>query len=107
VRTPRRRRVVDGHIQVTRLYGGFWRPGPHLLVEMSYRYNGHLDLDQHAVVDAAGITTYRVWDRAYSRASLRHLVGQHGFSVAGIWTDLTGTPWRPRSPAIAVAAIRQ
>jgi cyclopropane fatty-acyl-phospholipid synthase-like methyltransferase len=106
VKTPRRRRVVDGHIDVTRLDGGFWRPGPHLLIETIYRYDGHLDLDQHTVVDARGMTTYRVWDRAYSRASLERTLAQHGFSLTSAWMDLTGTPWSSQSPTIAVAATR-
>lgn len=107
VKTPLRRRVVDGHIQVTRLHGGFWHPGPHLLIETSYRYDAHLDLDQHAVVDADGIRTYRVWDRAYSRTSLRHLLKRHGFAAITVWTDLTGSPWQSRSTTVAVTAARR
>lgn len=107
VKTPARTRVRDGHIEVSWQGAGFWRPGTHLLIETSYRYDGDLDLEQHAVVDGDGITTYRVWDRAYSMAALRSLLVRHGLHPIARWEDLTGSEWRRRSPTVAVAARRR
>ena len=104
VRTPARSRVENGHIDVSWQDAGFWRPGPHLLVETSYRYDGHLDLEQHAVVDGDRVTTYRVWDRAYSLAALHSLLVRHGLHPVAHWEDLTGRVWRRRSPTLAIAA---
>lgn len=107
VKTPARTRVNDGYIELSRRGSGFWRPRPHLLIETSYRYDSQLDLEQHAVVEDDRITTYRVWDRAYSVADLRSLLGRHGLRVVAHWEDLTGTAWRSRSPTVAVAARRR
>jgi SAM-dependent methyltransferase len=105
VYTPAWRRVADGHVSVDVSGGGFWRPHPHLVIETTYRFDGRLDLDQHTIVDDDGITTYRVWDRAYSTRAIRRVLAPHGMRLASRWADLTGTPWQPRSPTIAVAAV--
>jgi SAM-dependent methyltransferase len=99
-------RVPDGRIAVYRLHGGFWRPGPHLLAETTYRYDGNLDLNQHAVIDANGVTTYRVWDRAYSLRDLRRLLKRHGLEVESRWADLAGTAWNRASPSMGLVARR-
>lgn len=107
VKTPARTRVVDGRIEVSWQGPGFWRPGPHLLVQTSYRYDDHLDLEQHAVVDDDGLTTYRVWDRAYSMAALRSVLARDGLHPVARWEDLTGSEWRRRSPTVAIVARRR
>ena len=107
VKTPARARVSDGHIEVSRRDAGFWRPGPHLLIQTSYRYDGDLDLDQHVIVDGDGITTYRVWDRAYSLTALRRLLVRNGLHPFARWEDFTGTEWRRRSPTVAATARRR
>jgi hypothetical protein len=65
-----------------------------------------LDLAQHAVIDGASITTYRVWDRAYPVAGLRALLARHGLRVEAVWSDLAGTPYRRTSPTLGVLARR-
>lgn len=107
VKTPARTRVRDEQIGVSWQDAGFWRPDPHLLVETSYRYDGDLDLEQHTVVVGDGITTYRVWDRAYSIAALRGLLARHDLDAVARWEDLTGATWRRRSPTVAVVARRR
>lgn len=107
VYTPARARVPDGRIEVSRLEHGFWRPHPHLLVETTYRYDGEIDLNQYAVLDQDGVTTYRVWDRAYAAADLRRLLRRHGFTVEERWADLTGSAWYRFSPTAAVVARKQ
>jgi SAM-dependent methyltransferase len=107
VNAPGWARVRDGGITVTRHEHGFWRPEPHLVVETTYRYGSHLDLTQYAVIDADGqITTYRVWDRAYSVTELRRLLSRHGLQVESIWSDLDRQPWRRSSDVVAVVARR-
>ncbi|HYO41760.1 MAG TPA: class I SAM-dependent methyltransferase [Candidatus Limnocylindrales bacterium] len=102
-----RPRPADASIEVQRSDGGFWRPGPHLVVETRYRYGEDLDLAQHAVIDGASITTYRVWDRAYSVTGLRTLLARHGLRVEAVWSDLAGAPHRRSSPTLGVLARRR
>jgi SAM-dependent methyltransferase len=107
VKAPARTRVADAGISVTRSDGGFWRPGPHLAIETTYRYGSDLDLSQHAIVDDSSLTVYRVWDRAYAPSDLRRLLGRHGLVVEAVWTDLTGTPYRRSAPTVGVVARRR
>lgn len=106
VHGPARSRVRDASIAVHRDDGGFWRAGPHLVLETSYRYDGELDLNQYAVVEEDSITTYRVWDHAYRVTKLRALLRRHGFVIQSVWSDLAGSPLRRSSPTIGVVARR-
>jgi SAM-dependent methyltransferase len=106
VHAPARERVTDAAITVQRSEGGFWRPGPHLVLETSYRYEDSLDLNQYAIVEAGSITTYRVWDRAYSLTQLRALLRRHGFAIEAAWSDLAGAPFRRSSETVGVVARR-
>jgi SAM-dependent methyltransferase len=106
VHAPSRERVKDSAVSVERSDGGFWRPGPHLVVETTYGYGADLDLTQYAVVAGDSITTYRVWDRAYSVAQLRALLRHHGFRIDDVWSDLAGAPHRRSSPTLGVVARR-
>jgi SAM-dependent methyltransferase len=45
VHAPSRQRVADSAVRVERADGGFWRPGPHLVIETTYRYGEGLDHD--------------------------------------------------------------
>lgn len=108
VHAPGRRRPADGAVTVERSDGGFWRPGPHVAIESTWRYGSDLDLTQVAVVDEDGeVTTYRIWDRAYGVGELRRLLARHGFRLEVAWEDLAGTPWSRRSPTVAVVARRR
>jgi SAM-dependent methyltransferase len=102
-----RPRVPDGAISVVRSDGGFWRGGPHLVVETTYRDGDDVDLNQYAVVDADGITVYRVWDRAWSVTALRVRLRRHGLRIDEVWSDLEGTPWRRSSPTLGILARRR
>lgn len=106
VHAPSRQRVADSAVRVERADGGFWRPGPHLVIETTYRYGEGLDLNQYAVVAGASITTYRVWDRPYTVTQLRLLLRRHGFAIDDVWSDLTGAPRRRSSPALGIVARR-
>ena len=106
VHAPARHRPPDGGIDMWRSEGGFWRPGPHLVVQTTYRYGVDLDLAQHAVIEDDRITIYRVWDRAYALADLRALLRRHGLAVEHAWEDLAGTPRRRMSPTLGVVARR-
>lgn len=107
VHGPARPRPPDASITVEREDGGFWRAGPHLVVETSYRYGRDLDLSQYAIVADGTITTYRVWDHAYSVTGLRTLLARHGLRVEAVWSDLAGAPYRRASPTLGVLARRR
>jgi len=106
VHAPPRWRLPEAGLHVGQADGGFWRPGPHVVVETTYRFGDDLDVVQYAVIEADTVTTYRVWDRAYSAIALRALLRRHGLAVEHAWEDLAGTPRRRSSPTLGVVARR-
>ena len=85
--------------------GGFWRPGPHLVLEMGFDYpENDIWLDQYIVVNQGGDTTiYRCWFHDYSLEMLTPVVESAGFNVETVWGDFTGTPYNSQCEWIAVA----
>ncbi len=74
--------------------GGFWRPGPHVVLTDVFTYPAnHAELDQYIVIQNDGAySIYRVWHRYYDRAEICEVVERAGFEVEGVWADLAGRP---------------
>lgn len=71
--------------------GGFWKPGPHLVLEQGFAYPGDIYLDQYIVVEADGKTSvYRNWFQDFTPQHLRQELEAQGWQVEGMWNDLTG-----------------
>jgi SAM-dependent methyltransferase len=83
---------------------GFWKPGPHLVLEEGFDYpEGSIWLDQFTVIEADGkITVYRNWFQDYTPETITAELTQAGFSVEGIYGDLTGAPFTPDSEWIGL-----
>lgn len=76
---------------------GFWKPGPHLVLEEGFDYpEGSLWLDQFTVIEADGKTTiYRNWFQDYTPGTITAELSQGDFCVEGLYSDLLGTPYTP------------
>ena len=87
---------------------GFWRPGPHLVLERRLDYpDEQASGTDYAVVDEhGGSTVYRVWEQRFSRASIERLLADTGFELEHLRGDLTGEPWRAQHETLAVVARR-
>jgi SAM-dependent methyltransferase len=84
---------------------GFWKPGPHLVLEQGFSYPGDLYLDQYVVVESnAKISVYRNWFQDYTPDTIRAELEAGGFAVESLWSDLTGTPYAPASDWIGIVA---
>lgn len=85
---------------------GFWRPGPHLVLEMGFDYpEQSIYVDQHIVIDPNGQQTiYRNWFQDFNPEMITAELEENGFEVIGLWGDLLGTPWREDSEWIGVVA---
>ncbi len=82
---------------------GFWKPGPHLVLEQGFSYPGDLFLDQYTVIEGDGkISVYRNWFQDYTPETIRAELTAGGFEVESLWSDLTGTPITPDSEWIGV-----
>jgi SAM-dependent methyltransferase len=86
------------------LESGFWKPGPHLVLEEGFDYpEQSIWLDQYTVVEPDGrISVYRNWFQDYTPETITEELSQAGFSVDSLWGDLTGTPYSPAGEWIGV-----
>jgi SAM-dependent methyltransferase len=86
---------------------GFWKPGPHLVLEQGFGYPDDLFLDQYIVIEGNGeITVYRNWFQDYTPETLYAELTAGGFEIENLWGDLTGTPYTPDSEWIGIVARR-
>jgi 2-polyprenyl-3-methyl-5-hydroxy-6-metoxy-1,4-benzoquinol methylase len=88
--------------------GGFWKPGPHLVLENGFDYpEQSLWLDQYIVVETDGkVTIYRNWFQDYTPEAIADELSRAGFCVESMWSDLTGTPYKLKSEWIGVVTSR-
>jgi len=74
------------------LESGFWKPGPHLLLEEGFDYpEQNIWLDQAVVIEENGkISVYRNWFQDYTPATITAELQAGGFAFESLWGDLTG-----------------
>ncbi|KGM14878.1 hypothetical protein N867_14505, partial [Actinotalea fermentans ATCC 43279 = JCM 9966 = DSM 3133] len=92
--------------------GGFWRPGPHLVLEERFVTPApdgtQVACDQYVVVDgtgeAGGVTTYRMWFHDHTPASLTGVLEAAGFVVEEVCGSLAGDPVTDDGEWLAVVA---
>lgn len=96
--------------------GGFWRPGPHLVLEERFVTPApdgtQLACDQYVVVDAAAsgdaagarVTTYRMWFHDHTPESLTAVLTAAGLAVEELWDSLAGDPPTDDGEWLAVLA---
>lgn len=106
VTTPRQERPLGTTWHVSE--GGFWRPGPHLVLQRGIDYEDDLHLDEYLVVEADGaFLVYRNWFLDYTPETLVPVLESSGFRVESTWSDLEGTPYREGSEFLGVVAVRE
>lgn len=91
------------------LGNGFWKPGPHLLLEEGYDYpEQSIWLDQYVTIEADGkISVYRNWFQDYTPETITDELLQGGFSVESFWGDLTGQPYTPENEWIGLVTYKE
>ena len=85
---------------------GFWKPGPHLVLEEGFDYpEQSIYLDQAIVIEENGtVSVYRNWFQDYEPLSITNEIEAGGFIVRSLWSDLMGTPYSKDSEWIGVIA---
>ena len=93
--------------------GGFWRPGPHVVLEERFvtpaEDGTQVACDQYVVVDGGaggegGVTTYRMWFHDHTPESLSAVLESAGFVVEELSGALTGGPVTDDGEWLAVVA---
>lgn len=88
--------------------GGFWRPGPHLVLEQGFDFpDEDIWLDQYIVVEESGaMGVYRNWFQDFNRESITAELAAGGFKVIHVGGDLCGAPFAEDSEWIGIVAAR-
>lgn len=91
------------------MQSGFWKPGPHLVLEEGFDYpEQSVWLDQYTVIEADGkLSVYRNWFQDYTPESITAELSQAGFSVESMWGDLIGIPYTPESEWIGLVTSKK
>jgi SAM-dependent methyltransferase len=92
---------------------GFWRPGPHLVLEQQFDYEETaVHLDQYLVIEADEVgvptapTVYCVWRQEYTPETLTAEIEAEGFEIESLWGDLTGEAYHEESRWIGAVTKR-
>ena len=90
------------------LESGFWKPGPHLVLEEGFDYpEQSIWLDQMITMEADGkISIYRNWFQDYTPDSIQVELEQSGFHLESLWGDLTGQPYTSESEWIGLITCK-
>jgi len=85
---------------------GFWKPGPHLVLEQGFDYpEQSIYLDQFVIIESDGtVTVYRNWFQDYDPEAIVAELEAGGFVVEGVWSDLEGTPYSKDTQWIGLVA---
>jgi hypothetical protein len=106
VTQPRAHEYLDGYNQWSvALGGGFWRPGPHLVLEQGFTYPDDIFLQQYTVIELDGAQTiYRNWYHDYTPETIRAALAAAGFEGIALYADLMGSPLMDESEWCGVVA---
>jgi len=87
---------------------GFWKPGPHLVLEEGFDYpEQSIWLDQYTAIEAYGkVSVYRNWFQDYTPEAITEELTRGSFPVESLWGDLMGTPYTSESEWIGVVTRR-
>jgi len=88
---------------------GFWKPGPHLVLEDGFDYPElSIWLDQAIIIEANGnVSVYRNWFQDYTPESITAELAENGFTVESLWGELTGQPYIPESEWIGLITHKE
>lgn len=88
------------------LESGFWKPGPHLVLEQGFDYpEQSIYLDQVIVVEANGeLSVYRNWFQDYTRETITQELAAEGFAISNVCSDLHGTSYAEDTEWIGIVA---
>jgi SAM-dependent methyltransferase len=83
---------------------GFWKPGPHLVLEEGFDYpEQSIWLDQYTVIEADGkMSVYRNWFQDYTPETITDELTRSDFVIESLWGDLTGQAYNSTSEWIGL-----
>jgi len=74
--------------------GGFWRPGPHFVLQRGFEYEGGIFLHRQVVLEPGkGPVVFDMWDHTYEPNTIAEVLRARGFDDIEVFSDLSGTPY--------------
>ncbi|MBE0671569.1 MAG: class I SAM-dependent methyltransferase, partial [Anaerolineales bacterium] len=109
VTTPIHRKKYGSHNGWYAVEDGFWKPGPHLVLEEGFDYpEQSIFLDQAIVIEERGkASVYRNWFQDFTHETITAELEAGGFAVQSVWNDLLGTPFTKDTEWIGLVAQKQ
>lgn len=109
VTTPIHRKKYGGRNGWYAVDTGFWKPGPHLVLEEGFDYpEQSIFLDQAIVIEENGkVSVYRNWFQDFTRETITAELEAGGFAVQSTWNDLLGTPFSEDTEWIGVITRKE
>lgn len=87
------------------LLGGFFSPNDYFGFQNTFKYDSdQVSLDTYTIVERDEIHCFYNWLQHYSSEQLTAELGENGFEVVEIYSNVAGDPYEPDSPVIAVVA---
>jgi 2-polyprenyl-3-methyl-5-hydroxy-6-metoxy-1,4-benzoquinol methylase len=84
---------------------GYWRPGPHLVLEQGFDYpEDDIWLNRYIVIDDKRVAVYNLWFHDYTLETIRPVLKNAGFEIAQVWNDMTGTTYSEGGESIVLVA---
>ncbi|MDH3349118.1 MAG: class I SAM-dependent methyltransferase [Desulfobulbaceae bacterium] len=84
---------------------GFWSPDDYYCFVNTFKYeDDKVTLDKYTIIEPMLTRTVYNWLQCYSKESLRTEFMSNGFEVEGIYSDVAGTVFDPKSPEMAIVA---
>jgi 2-polyprenyl-3-methyl-5-hydroxy-6-metoxy-1,4-benzoquinol methylase len=84
---------------------GFWSPEDYYCFVNTFKYEKEkVILDKYTIIEESRKRVVYNWLQCYSKDSLRNEFEENGFKVEGIYSDVTGKTFTPKSAEIAIIA---
>ncbi len=90
------------------LHSGFWSPKDYYGFVNSYKYeNEKVFLDKYTIIEKSRTFEVYNWLQYYSLESLEKEFEENGFRINEYFSNVSGTPYKPNSPEIAIVATKK
>lgn len=97
----------EGATYELNLLNGFWSPNKYYAFLNTFKYNKEkVALDKYTIVESERTRTVYNWLQYFAPEELEQDFRDAGFSVEGLYSDVTGTPYDRNSAEFAVIATR-
>lgn len=103
--------AFDDRQEVTRyeinLLNGFWSPNKYYGFLNTFKYDEEkVLLDKYTIIEPERTRTVYNWLQCFTPEALEQEFMEAGFSLQGLYSDVAGTPYDPKSREFAAIAVK-